>query len=78
MADSGCSLTLVNTKWLTNLRPNLELCTKATLVLVRGISTERYKLDTYILFPFYLRGVVQDGSIKLAYFIREVHLIDDF
>src|ERR1019366_3904631 len=78
MADLGCSLTLANTKWLTTLRPNLELRTKATLVSVRGISTERHKSDTYVLFPFYLRGVSQDSSTKLAHFVREVHLIDDF
>src|SRR5450631_4183209 len=78
MADLGCSLTLANTKWISTLRPNLELCTKATLVSVRGISTKRYKSDTYVLFPFYLRGVAQDGSIKLAHFVREVYLIDDF
>ena len=78
MADLGCSLTLANTKWLTTLRPDLELRTKATLVSVRGISTKRYKSDTYVLFPFYLRGVAHNSSIKLAYFVREVHLIDDF
>ena len=48
----------------------------ATLLKVRGVGSSRYKTSEYVTIPIYLLGLVE-GKEVLAYFRREIYLIDD-
>ena len=74
--DTGCGVTLIDRAWLFSLLPDVSISKMATPLKVRGVGSSRHKTSEYVTIPIYLLGQVE-GKEVLAYFRREMYLIDD-
>ncbi len=60
--------------WIKKLRPDLKIHRMNELINVRGIGIAKYPLNEFIIFNFFIPGVV-DGKIELVEITAEVYLV---
>jgi len=76
--DTGCSVTLINRKWLQANKPELPIRTMAKPLPIRGIRTGKVHSQEYVVLTMYFPGIdSKNGKDVLAKISREAHLTDD-
>ena len=73
--DSGYSVILINRAFLLEQMPNTRIYIMASLILVRGIGSNYYSINKYVLFKIYLPGKRNNKDIRVK-ITREAYLID--
>ena len=76
-ADTGCSVTLGDKKYVLRMVPGIEIRKMASPVPVRGLGNRIVMTDEYVILTLYIDGIAKDGTPKTACLTTEVHLIDD-
>ena len=76
-ADTGCSVTLGDKKYVLRMVPGIEIRKMASPVPVRGLGNRIVMTDEYVVLTLYVDGIAKDGTPKTACLTTEVHLVDD-
>jgi len=74
--DSGCTMTLIDRVFFTDIFPTKEVKKTELPINVRGIGSARNSTDEYAVLDMYIPGEVSGRKVK-AHIRREVHLVDN-
>ena len=75
-ADTGCSVTLGDKKYVLRMVPGIEIRKMASPVPVKGLGNRIVMTDEYVVLTIFVDGLV-DGVARTACFSTEVHLVED-
>ncbi|KAK2787804.1 hypothetical protein FQN52_007115, partial [Onygenales sp. PD_12] len=73
--DSGCTMTLVDRKWLRNQDPNVKII-QSKPVTVRGIGKGSVSSEI-VTIPLHLPATLPDGKSIIARLFIEAHIVDN-
>ena len=73
-ADSGCTMTMADRTFIPT---GTVLRKMAAKVPIRGLGSKIHHSDEYAIIPFYMEGVLPDGTRAFAEITREIHVVDD-
>ena len=71
--DTGCTMSLIDRKFLRENLPDAEIKKMPTPMTVRGIGNRKHSASEYVKIKMYLPG--KNGAIALIE--RELHIVDD-
>ncbi len=70
--DTGCTMSLVDQKFLAEQAPSISIQQMSSPITVRGLGTNRHELKDFITLDIHL-----PGDDKTAVITREVHIVED-
>ena len=74
--DSGCTMTLVDRKFLLEQLPEIQIQKTTESVTVRCIGSKTFAVNEFFTFSIYIPGSTAEGP-AIARLQREAHVVDD-
>ena len=75
--DTGCTMTLIDRKFLHEQTPNTRIKYLDSTIAVRGVGAGKHHTNEFAVVNLYLSGTHPDGSNAVAVITREAHVVDD-
>ena len=76
IADTGCSMNLIDEDYLKNILPNLIISRMPAPINVRGIGNALHECIIYVMLNIFLNGIFQAASIRRQLH-KKFHIVKD-
>ena len=75
--DTGCSMSLVDRRFLKSHVPGIIIQKQSLTVNLRGIGSNRHSTDEYVNITFFMKAITPESKWVYLKFIKEFHVVDN-